>query len=185
MRTLAGDRAQRGWTGAIGSAVARRGVLGGLLVLALLTAACSSASRDVEEADDAPSPTESPSPSPSSSPSPSPSPVSPIPDGRYAVTLTDPEETFFDEAPAEVVLTLDQGEYSLQEEGIQFESGVYWGVDDHVEFDAGVGPCSGAESFHEYDWTLHGDKLRFVSEGGQICSGRLILFTENVWRALD
>lgn len=174
----------------MGPAVAGRRVLGGLLVLGLL-AACSSEPSTVAEGDGEPSPTGvaeaslSPSPSVETSASPSTSPVSPIPDGRYTVTLTDPADTFFDEAPAEVVLTLDHGEYTLQEEGIQFESGVYWGVDRHIEFDASIGPCSGAESFHEYDWTLRDDELRFESEGGQICIGRLILFTENVWRPLD
>jgi hypothetical protein len=173
-----------------GAFVARRAFLGSLLAAVTLIAACSSgggsdAAEDAEpSATTTPSPSADVSPSPAEpSPTPSPElPVSPIPDGRYSVRLTDAEDTFFGEAPVTVVLTLEAGEYSLSEKGIQFESGIYWGVDDHVEFDAGVGPCSGAESYHEYDWELRGGELRFESEGGQICLGRLLLFTENVWR---
>jgi hypothetical protein len=118
----------------------------------------------------------------SETPTPAPSPASPIPDGSYRTTITDAADTFFEEAPARVVLELDQGEYSLKENGIQFESGVYWGTDQHIELDAAVGPCSGAESFHEYDWSIRRGVLRFVSEGGQVCLGRLILFTRYEWR---
>lgn len=168
--------------------LARRAILGALLAATTLIAACSSDDPSVAAGGPSASTTTDPSPSTTASPSPTPSPsaelpVSPIPDGRYTVTLTEAADTFFDEAPAKVVLTLDGGEYTLQEKGIQFEAGIYWGVDQHIEFDAGVGPCSGAESYHEYNWVLRDGELRFDSEGGQICSGRLILFTENVWRA--
>jgi hypothetical protein len=108
--------------------------------------------------------------------------MSPIPDGRYSTTIRDADDTFFGEAPARVILELDGGEYSWKENDIQFESGVYWGTDQHIELDAAVGPCAGAESFHEYDWSIRGGVLRFESEGGQICLGRLILFTRYEWR---
>jgi hypothetical protein len=154
------------------------------------TVACGSSGSPGDGAESSPSPSATPSfsatPSPSETeppePSPSPSPVSPIPDGRYTTTVTDASDAFFEEAPARVVLTLDAGEYALQENGIQFESGVYWGSGRHIELDAGVGPCAGAESFHEYDWTLRRDVLRFEADGGQVCIGRLILFTRYEWR---
>lgn len=169
-----------------------------ILLVGVLTAAvaCGSAGSPGDAADSSPSGSVaagSVTPTPAATattsdvvespePSPSPSPVSPIPDGRYTTTIRDASDAFFEEVPARVVLTLDGGEYALAENGIQFESGVYWGSGNHIELDAGVGPCAGAESFHEYDWTLRGDVLRFGAEGGQVCIGRLILFTRYAWR---